>query len=518
MPDPRWRTVPSTSTQDADLDPTSLPLFAASSSPAASPRPGRVRSRFSLAPLVAATDRDSESVEEAPGTAEPVVVGRDRAEGAVDWAMVSVLRSRVADRLGDARISVRDAPTADRERGRAIVMRVIEEHADEERRRARSREAWEVAGSAALAQAVFDSVFGLGRFQPLVDDERVENIMVSEGRVTLDLADGTREAAPPVADSDEELIEWLQFQASGSKGVARPFSPASPHLHLDLPGDARLAAVAWATPRPSVNIRISRLKDVTLDLLTSLNTMTPLAATFLRACVLDRRSIAVAGEMGAGKTTVLRALCNEIPPQEVVGTFEMVRELQLHRDPQRHPIVHAWEERPGSGEYGPDGREAGALTILEALKNSYRFNLERYVLGEVRGAEVVAMVEAMQSGGGSLSTVHSRDAASALRKLVTCMMSAGEKISPVYAAEAIADAIDVVVYVTMDTGPDGRRRRWVSEILAVTPGERNNGWATSHVFLPGPGGRLVPGVLPEFSRSLEQFGFDPKAFGRGLAS
>ena len=58
----------------------------------------------------------------------------------------------------------------------------------------------------------------------------------------------------------------------------------------------------------------------------------------------------------------------------------------------------------------------------------------------------------------------------------------------------------------------------MSEILAVTPGERNNGWATSHVFLPGPGGRLVPGVLPEFSRSLEQFGFDPKAFGRGLAS
>lgn len=518
MPDPRWRTVTVPAGQDRAADPSSLPLFAP---PPAAHRPGRVRSGFTMTP------RASTDTQDIPGHVEDAAPGASPSHTSmveearsldIDWSVVSQLRVRVADRLGEAGISVRDATAGDLDRGRAIVMRVIDEHIEDERRRAVNRKVWDGAQTAALTQAVVDSVFGLGRIQPLVDDPRVENIIVSEGRVTLDLADGSREQAAPIADSDEELIAWLQFQASRSAGVARPFSPASPHLHLDLPGEARLAAVAWATPRPSVNIRINRLKDVTLDMLTSLGTVSPLAASFLRACVLDRRSIAVAGEMGAGKTTVLRALCNEIPAREVVGTFEMVRELQLHRDPQRHPVVHAWEERPGSGEYTPDGREAGALSILEALKNSYRFNLERYVVGEVRGAEVLAMIESMQSGGGSLSTVHSRDATAALTKLVTCILAAGQQVSPEYAARAVADAIDVVVYVSMDIGPDGRRRRWISEILAVTPGERDNGWATSHVFLPGSNGRLLPGVLPAFSRSLEQHGFNPAAFGQGLAS
>lgn len=528
MPEPqRWRTVTTLSPAgDAGPDPTSLPLFTNPAAP--TPRAGRVRSRFTLAPPTpAAGSSGREPAGPGPGPAHtaaaapvpvPVHSVSERPVGEVDWAVVAVLRSQVADRLGESKISVRDAGPADRERGRAIVMRVTQEHVEEERRRARNREAYDAARTAGLARAVFDSVFGLGRFQALVEDPRVENIVVAEGRTTLDLADGSREAAPAVADSDEELIAWLQFQASRSEGVARPFSPANPHLHLDLPGGHRLSAAAWVTPRPSLNIRINRLTEVTLDLLTGLEMMPPLAATFLRACVLDRRSVVVAGEMGAGKTTLLRALCNEIPAEEIVGTFEMVRELHLHRDPVRHPIVHAWEERPGSGEYTPDGREAGAMTLLEALKHAYRFYLGRYVVGEMRGAEVMAVIEATQSGGGSLSTVHSRDATSALSKLVTCMMGAGQQVSPAYAARVVGDAIDVVVYVTMDTGPDGRRRRWISEILAVSPGERDNGWATSHVFLPAGPGRLEPGVLPQFARSLEQFGFDPRAFGRGLAS
>ena len=111
------------------------------------------------------------------------------------------------------------------------------------------------------------------------------------------------------------------------------------------------------TPRPSVVIRRHRLMHVTLDDLVAREMMTPTAASFLRAAVRARRSIVVAGAQGAGKTTLVRALCAEIDALEAIGTFETEYELHLH-ELGRHKIVHAWESRPGSGERG-SGRPPG---------------------------------------------------------------------------------------------------------------------------------------------------------------
>src|SRR5690606_25169531 len=113
-------------------------------------------------------------------------------------------------------------------------------------------------------------------------------------------------------------------------------------------------AAAWVTPRPSVVIRRHRLRRVTLDDLVARGTLTPLAGSFLAAAIRARKSIVVAGPQGAGKTTMVRALCAEIPSHEAIGTFETEYELHLHELPDVHPIVHAWEARPGSGERGPD--------------------------------------------------------------------------------------------------------------------------------------------------------------------
>ena len=382
-------------------DPTSLPLFApAVAGPA---RPGRERSKFRLTP----TDLDPATPLPADLTVhqtytQPVApssgAGADAGSAGLDWALVAAFRSQASEQLSAALGGDRGRldRQAQRELGRSIILELLETEAAEQV--SAGRDPWTPHDQQALATAVFDALLGLGRLQPLVDDDRVENIIITgHDTVRLELTDGTLLPGPPVADSDDELIDFLVFLSSLSEVNARPFSEAQPRLHLRLDGGARLAAAAWVTPRPSVVIRRHRLRRVTLADLVDRGTLTPLAASFLAAAIRARKSVVVAGPQGAGKTTMVRALCAEIPTHEAIGTFETEYELHLHELPDVHPIVHAWEARPGSGERGPDGRQAGEFSIDEALYDSFRFNLSRQIVGEVRGREVLAMIKAMES-------------------------------------------------------------------------------------------------------------------------
>ena len=505
---------------DSD-DPADLPLF----TQVLSTRPGRVRSTFSMRnnPVASREDLteavsppDTFRVTKAPqGWGQPRA-GRRRRIG-MDWSLVARLRAQASERLS---ASLGEEPghlnrEAQQELGRSIILDLLQTEAQQHL--SAGNGSWSMAEQDAVAKAVFDALFGLGRLQPLVDDDRIENIIITgHDTVRLELTDGTIIPGEPVADSDQELIEFLVFLASRSEVNARPFSPAQPRLHLRLDGGARLAAAAWVTSRPSVVIRRHRLRRVSLDDLVELNALTPLAASFLSAAVRARKSVVVAGPQGAGKTTMVRALCAEIPPHEAIGTFETEYELHLHEMPDQHPIVHAWEARPGSGERGADGRQAGEFSLDEALYDSFRFNLSRQIVGEVRGREVIAMIKAMESGAGSISTTHAGNAQAALRKLVTCAMEAGAHVTHEYATRAIAENIDLVVQLQLETtslaGGAARRDRWVSEIIAVTPGEREKGYATTHVFRSGAGRIAVAGVLPDEYRDLERHGFDLRGF------
>jgi pilus assembly protein CpaF len=435
--------------------------------------------------------------------------------GDVDWSLVSALRAQASEQLSQAVAADRSRldKAAQEEMGRSIVLDLIESTVADRVNAGRS--AWSIAQQDGLARAVFDSLFRLGRFQPLVDDDRVENIIIAgHDNVMLELIDGSLIGGPPVADSDEELVDFLVFLASRSEVNARGFSEAQPRLHLRLDGGARLAAAAWVTPRPSVVIRRHRLMEVTLDDLVERQMLTPVAASFLRAAVRARKSIVIAGSQGAGKTTLVRALCAEIDPLEAIGTFETEYELHLH-ELARHTIVHAWEARPGSGERGPDGRQAGEFTLDEALVDSFRFNLSRQIVGEVRGKEIWVMIKAMESGTGSISTTHAADAVAAVRKLVTCAMEAGPHVTQALAASKLAATVDLVVQLDLRTttvnGVSHRRRR-VAEIIALSPGERETGYATTHVFAPDSNGTASPAVLPDEYRGLASFGFDLPAY------
>lgn len=442
--------------------------------------------------------------------------GRRAARG-VDWQLVAAFRAQASDQLTRALGEDRAAldPTAERELGRSIIQELLQSAAGENV--SAGREAWSLDEQHQMAEAIYDALFGLGRLQPLVDDPTIENIVITgHDNVWLERTDGTLTKVAPVADSDAELIEFLSFLASRSEVNARAFAPSRPTLHMRLDGGARLAAAAWVTPRPSVVIRRHGLRRVTLDDLVARGTLSPVIASFLAAAVKARKSIVVAGPQGAGKTTLVRALCAQIPPTESIGTFETEYELHLHELTDQHYLVHPFEARPGTGELGPDGRPAGEFTLGEAIDNSFRFNLSRQIVGEVRGAEVWPMIKVMESGAGSISTTHSTDAEGAIRKLVTCAMEAGPHVTRELATSKLAATVDIVVQLSLaqtQIGPqEWRRERWVSQVIAVEEGELPKGYAVTEVFVSSPNGPATAAVLPDHLHDLERHGFDLDAF------
>ena len=507
---------------DQDRSIMSLPLFAGGSE-AASPitngrrARGRVRGDFQLDGL--RTPEPSRlPLGAVPAAEVPAEISLPLAAGEqVDWSLVAAFRAQASEQLtrllGEDRTHV--SAELQQEQGRAIVLELLDSAAAELVHQ--GKETWSTALQQRLAQAVFDSLFRLGRLQPLVEDDRVENIIIDGcDRVWLGLTDGTTEPGPAVADSDQELIDFLSFLASRSEANARPFSETHPALHLRLDGGYRLAATAWVVPRPAVVIRRHRLMRVSLDDLVARGALSTLAASFLGAAVRAKSSFVIAGIQGAGKTTLMRALAAEIPRDEVVGTFETEYELHLnelgHQD-----IVYAWEARPGSGEVLADGRNAGEYSTMEQLNDSFRFALSRQLVGEVRGPEAWPMLKAMESGPGSMCTTHATDAEGALAKLVTCSMEAGAHVTSDLAVRKLAQVVDLVVYLRTETITDenghSRKLRWVSEIVHVTPGESEKGYALTHVFRAAPGSReATPRVLPEELRELSRYGFDVGEF------
>ncbi len=498
-------------------DPRSLPLF--DGPPIGHPpgaTPGATPSDPRTAPLDTppATALDRPLGNRAP-TDEPARATSVTSRAvSPDWTLVRALREQASITLATALAESPNTAEDDRrELARAIVGDLVREKVAADT--FRGRRTLDQADRAGLTAAVLDALFGLGRLQPLVDDPTIENIEITGfDTVVIERTDGTLDRGSPIAGSDAELLDFLQFLAARRPDAAeRPFSSASPRLHLNLPGSrARLAALAWVSHRPIVRIRKHGLTDVTLDDLVELGTLDRTLSSFLAAAVAARASIVISGSMGAGKTTLLRALARTLPPMEAIATLETEYELFLHEGGHHHRVI-ALEARPGSGERTADGRPAGEITVEDLFVDVLRLNVSRIIVGEVRGGEAAAMFKAMQAGAGSLSTIHAKTAADTIERLALAVHSTGGSES--YADRLVAAHIDFIVHVSLHIDPiTGDRGRVVDEVIEVTRGEAGRP-AINDVFVPGPTGVAIAQTAPARLPQLVAAGFDPSPFHHG---
>ncbi len=363
-----------------------------------------------------------------------------------------------------------------------------------------------------LARAVFDAMFGLGRLQQYVDLPDVENIDVyGTDPVWLSFTDGRVEQGEPVADTDDELVELIQGFARYLGHTPRTFSPATPLLRMRVAGGHRLTAAMTVSARPQLTLRKHLHIDVTLDDLIELGTLDPGLAAFLRACVLAGKNLLISGAMNVGKTTLLRALANELDPTVKIATLETEYELALHSLPERHRRVDAYEEIQDNAE------AAGGLSLPELVTHALRTSAQWTIVGEARGAEIVPMLQAMSAGNRSMSTIHAATGRAVLNRIVSLAGMGAAPLGADTAYRLTADAVNFIVHLELgDTGP-GNRRRVVSSVLEVLDVGDAGLPALNEVFVPGPDRRAVPGCAIACLSDLLQAGLDP-ALLTGAAS
>lgn len=429
----------------------------------------------------------------------------------LDWGQVVELRRRASEEIteeSEHQLQGTGRPLTGDDRllmGRSVIRRVVSDHV-----RALHRdgsELWSPAQEHAYAVAVEDAVFGYGRLQPLLEMPDVENIEIHGwDSVVVQYGDGRRQAMPPVADSDAELVEAIRFLGQNGD-PSRPFDDTHPTMTLALGERFRLHAIGFGLSfRPSVVIRQHTLTDVSLADLAAGGLMPYEVAQFLDAAILARKSMVISGDQGAGKTTLLRALISSIPSNERFGTLETDYELMSHLQPGRENIL-ALQARIGHGE-SSGGVRVGEFGISDLMPEALRQNLSRLVVGEVRGGEAAAMFEAMQAGTGTLSTTHSHSAESTMDRLAS-RVAQGGVLAIDEAYRQIAHNIHLFVFVTLldETWKGGIRRRFVSEIRQVTRAIEN-GRPVTHLTYSATGTGTQPaGFFPDADFEAELLPF-----------
>lgn len=428
-------------------------------------------------------------------------------------ALDATLRRLVADEIGQFVARARDEgrPVPDeldqRQMARAILRREL---------KARAVTALRV-GEQPLSSVEEDQVIeevlttafspapGLDRLLGLAD---VTDIFVNGyDDVRVVRTDGTTTHEPAIARSDDELIEMIQTLARRGGHAEREFTPARPLLDLQLSDGSRLAAAAWVTKRPYLTVRRHLLVDATQQDLVELGMYDAGIASLLRACVLARWNVLIAGGQGVGKTTLLRALLHDTAPAERIVVLEQEPELHLDTLPERHNHVLVFVERLANME------GAGAVTLADLGRTVKRFTPERIVVGEVRGPEVIDMLEAMTQGiAGSMCTIHADSSWSVFPRLPVYARAGGRDWATGDVLQLAALALDVVVFLRRDRAG----RRVVSEVRHVARFDTDSGQiVTDEWFCPGPEMSAVknPGApIPvQLLDELIEAGYDPTA-------
>ncbi len=358
------------------------------------------------------------------------------------------LHRRLLERINLGRLAEIDAP---RVRGevRAAVAALVAE--DEQKLPPES--------TARLIEEVLNEVFGLGPLEALMQDPTVSDILVTTPDLVHVERFGKLEKTS-VRFKDNAHLQRIIQKIVGQAG--RRIDEASPMVDARLPDGSRINAVIApvAVKGPLLSIRRFSVEKMTAADLVEMGSASPPIIEFLSACVRARLNILITGGTGSGKTTLLNVLSSFIGADERIVTIEDTAELQLQ---QEH--VASMETRP------PNLEGEGAIRQRQLVINSLRMRPDRIVVGEVRGEEVLDMMQAMNTGhDGSLATIHANNCVDAVSRLELMVNLANSNISVQSIRKQIAAAIHVYVHIARLN--DGTRRiTQVAESAGIQDGE-----------------------------------------------
>jgi pilus assembly protein CpaF len=308
------------------------------------------------------------------------------------------------------------------------------------------------ADRARLEREIADDILGYGPLEPFLRDQTVTEVMVNgydsiyverEGRIS--------ETDASFLD-DAHLLRIIDRIVSQ---VGRRIDESSPMVDARLSDGSRVNAIIppLALRGPALTIRKFSRDVLTLERLIGLETLSQEASEFLSNCVRGKLNILISGGTGTGKTTLLNALSAHVPTAERIVTVEDAAELQLQ---QRHVV--ALESRPANVE------GEGEVLIRDLVRNALRMRPDRIIVGEVRGAETLDMLQAMNTGhDGSLTTIHANSSRDALRRIEMLVLMAGVELPVKAIREQIAGGFDLLVHISRLV--DGSRR--VTQITEI---------------------------------------------------
>ena len=346
-----------------------------------------------------------------------------------------------------------------------------------------------------IMKDILDIVVGLGPIQDLLDMPNVTEVMVvGPSKIYIEEAGVIRNTGRSFF-SDEVVHTVIERIVTP---LGRRIDRSTPIVDARLPDGSRVNATIepLSLCGPVLTIRKFSETPFTIDDLVSFGTITPFAANFLRACILGRKNVLVAGGTASGKTTLLNVLSAYIPPHERIITIEDSAELQLY---QEHVV------RVETRQANVEGK--GQYTIRSLVQNALRQRPDRIIVGEVRGAEALDMLQAMNTGhDGSLTTIHANSPQDAMKRLEGLVLEAVDM--PVRAIrEQIVTALDAIVHLTRFA--DGRRE--VTAVSEVAGLDRDEGdIVVEDIFVRptigterGKRGELMhTGYIPLFAKDL----------------
>lgn len=306
-----------------------------------------------------------------------------------------------------------------------------------------------------LAEEILHEVNGLGPIEPLLRDPEISDILVNTSKQVYIERGGKLELTPVIFRDDAHLLQIIDRIVSK---VGRRIDESSPMVDARLPDGSRVNAIIppLALDGPILSIRRFGTVPLLIEDLARLRSLAPEMVPVLRAMVRGRLNILISGGTGSGKTTLLNCLSSFIPDEQRIVTIEDSAELQLQQ-----PHVVRLETRP------PNVEGRGEITQRDLVRNCLRMRPDRIILGEVRGAESLDMLQAMNTGhDGSISTIHANSARDSLNRLEMMMQMGGFNLPTRAMRQQISLALDAIIHTSRLS--DGTRKiLGVSEVLAM---------------------------------------------------